>query len=110
MSPRQLESLRVESLLRKPGWADGSVDSWWTRDKRLHLAVSAGMVGLSFHLLHHRWHCEAEESRRLAISVTALVGLIKEVSDKRKTPPTSSSKDLVADGLGILLGIFLFTR
>ena len=86
------------------------MDSWWTRDKRLHLAISAGMVGFSFHLLHHRWHCEVEESRRLAISVTALVGAIKEVSDKRKTPPTSSFKDLVADGVGILLGIFLFTR
>jgi uncharacterized protein YfiM (DUF2279 family) len=105
ISPCQTESPR-----RKSSLAEVSADSWWSRDKRLHLAVSAGMVGLSYHLLHDRWHCEAQESRRLSMSLTALAGLIKEVSDKRKIPPTCSYKDLVADGLGILLGILLFTH
>jgi hypothetical protein len=44
------------------------------------------------------------------MSLTALAGVLKEVSDKRKIPPTCSYKDLVADGLGILLGVLLFTR
>lgn len=68
------------------------------------------MVGAGFHLLHDRWLCEAENSRTVAVSLTALGGVIKEVTDKRKTPPTCSYKDLVADGLGILVGLFLFTR
>jgi hypothetical protein len=68
------------------------------------------MVGLGYHLFHDRWHCEVQESRGVSMSLTALAGVLKEVSDKRKIPPTCSYKDLVADGLGILLGIVLFTR
>jgi uncharacterized protein YfiM (DUF2279 family) len=85
-------------------------DSWLTRDKRLHMVVSAGMVGAGFHLLHDRWHLEVRHSRNLTVSLTALAGVIKEVTDKGKTPSTCSYKDLVADGLGILVGIFVFTR
>ena len=72
------------------------------------MVVSAGMVGVGFHLLHDRWHVEIRDSRNLTVIVTALAGVIKEVTDKGKTPPTCSYKDLVADGLGILVGIFVY--
>ena len=85
-------------------------DLWTARDKRLHLVTSAAMVGVGYHLLHDRWLFEARDSRNLAISVTAVAGVIKELYDKRGTPPTCSRKDLVADAVGILVGVFLFTR
>ena len=109
-SDHYLDSLSLKSELRKGSSPGLATDSWLTRDKRLHLVVSAGMVGVGFHLLHDRWLCEAEDSRIIAISLTALVGVMKEVTDKRKTPPTCSYKDLAADGLGILVGLLLFTH
>lgn len=102
--------MSLKSDLGKGGSPGLATDSWWTRDKRLHLVVSAGMVGVGFHLLHDRWLCEAEHSRIIAVSLTALGGVMKEVTDKRKTPPTCSYRDLAADGLGILVGLFLFTH
>jgi hypothetical protein len=72
--------------------------------------VSAGMVGVSFHLLRDRWHCQQGDSRNVAVSLTALAGVVKEVSDRSKNPATFSYKDLIADGLGIVAGIFLFTK
>ena len=74
------------------------------------MTVSAGMVAAGFHLLHQRWHVDEGDSRNLAMSLTALAGVIKEVTDREKNPPTCSYKDLLADGLGILAGVFLFTR
>lgn len=102
-SERDVSSLKADF----PGHGG---DSWLARDKRLHMAVSAGMVGLGFHLLHDRWHLEVRDSRNLTVSLTALAGIIKEMTDKRKTPPTCSYKDLVADGLGILVGMLAFSR
>lgn len=103
-------SLGLESGWRRTSSSAPGQESWWGRDKRLHLVVSAGMVGVGFHLLHDRWHCAADESRTLAVSMTALAGVIKELTDGRKTPSTRSYKDLLADGLGILVGVFLFTQ
>ncbi len=103
-------SLGRESCWRRTSSSASGQDSWRDRDKRLHLVVSAGMVGVGFHLLHDRWHCAADESRMLAVSMTALAGMIKELTDGRKTPSTRSYKDLLADGLGILVGVFLFTQ
>jgi len=85
-------------------------DSWGARDKRMHLLVSAGMVAAGHHLLHDRWDVQAEDSRIISIGLTALAGLVKEFSDSRKVPSTCSYKDLVADGIGILVGIMVFTR
>lgn len=87
-----------------------SADSWGARDKRMHLLVSAGMVGAGYHLLHDRWDVPAEDSRNISLSLTALAGLLKEFSDSRKVPSTCSYKDLVADGIGILIGVMIFTR
>ncbi len=99
-----------ESCWRRTISSAPGQDSWRSRDKRLHLVVSAGMVGVGFHLLHDRWHCAADESRILVVSLTGLAGVIKELTDGRKTPSTRSYKDLLADGLGILVGVFLFTK
>ena len=85
-------------------------DSWLARDKRIHLLVSAGMVGAGYHLLHDHWDRQPENSRGIAVSVTALAGVLKELSDTKKVPSTCSYKDLIADGVGILVGILIFTR
>jgi uncharacterized protein YfiM (DUF2279 family) len=98
----------LESSQRKAN--KRGADNWWARDKRIHLLVSAGMVGTSYHLLHDQWNCRAEDSRRIAVSVTALAGLLKEFTDARKVPPSCSYKDLIADGVGLLVGILVFTR
>jgi uncharacterized protein YfiM (DUF2279 family) len=85
-------------------------DSWWARDKRLHIVASAASVGVSYHILHDRWHQGERNSREVGFSLTALMGLIKEVKDLRKAPSIFSYKDLIADGLGIGVGIYVFTR
>ena len=98
-------------LIFSPPEADHrSADSWGARDKRMHLLVSAGIVAAGYHLLHDRWDVQAEDSRKISLSVTALAGLLKEFSDSRKVPSTCSYKDLIADGIGILVGIMIFTR
>jgi len=65
---------------------------------------------VGYHLLHDRWHWEQRNSQKVTFSLTALAGMIKEMTDRKNIPPTFSYKDLIADGLGILAGIYAFTR
>jgi uncharacterized protein YfiM (DUF2279 family) len=106
-SPSQPLILRalMQQAVRSP-----ATDSWWSRDKRLHLVASAGTVGFNYHLLHDRWHLQRADARGISVSLTALAGVLKELSDRGKRPPTFSHKDLIADGMGIFIGILLFTR
>lgn len=84
-------------------------DNWIARDKALHIGASAAIVGLA----HHSYHCQLRnpegDSRVLAVSLSALCGIGKELWDLKTSPRGLSWKDLVADGVGILLGVALFT-
>jgi len=84
-------------------------DRWIARDKALHVGASAGIIGL----VYHSYHCQLKNpeggSRVFAVSLSAACGLGKELWDSKKVPRGLSWKDLVADGVGILLGVALFT-
>ncbi len=84
-------------------------DRWIARDKALHLGASAAIVGLVYHSYHCQFRNPESDSRVLAVSVSTGCGIGKELWDLRKSPRGLSWKDLVANGVGVLLGVLLFT-
>lgn len=84
-------------------------DKWLARDKALHLGASAAIVGLAYHSYHCQLGHSETDSRVLAISLSAVCGIGKELWDVKKSPRGLSWKDLVADGIGVAIGVLLFT-
>uniref|UniRef100_A0A7C4TGI9 DUF2279 domain-containing protein n=1 Tax=candidate division WOR-3 bacterium TaxID=2052148 RepID=A0A7C4TGI9_UNCW3 len=82
-------------------------DAWFAQDKLLHFSVSASIVGLSYHTLVCRLKRDENQGMVYSISFTALIGLGKELYDKKKKRHFSF-KDLLWDGIGITAGYFAF--
>jgi len=86
-----------------------SGDRWLAFDKLAHFLVSLSLVGMSFALLDGRGlELSPDHARIFSAAGTALLGLTKEIRDHRRGAGFSG-KDLAADGLGIALGITVFT-
>jgi len=84
-------------------------DSWLGKDKFLHLTVSSFLTGVSYRVYHDEFKNPEENSRLFGGTFTAFLGIGKEAVDATSPSSTSSWKDLAADGVGILLGLLLFT-
>lgn len=84
-------------------------DRWIAKDKAFHVGASAAIVGLAYHSYHCQLRNPKGDSRVLAISLSSLCGIGKELWDLKRSPRSLSWKDLAADGVGILLGVALFT-
>jgi uncharacterized protein YfiM (DUF2279 family) len=84
-------------------------DRWFAKDKALHLTASLILTGVSYRVYHDEYENTEENSRIFASGLTLLVGIGKEVIDTQTPQGTASLKDLAADGLGILLGLLLFS-
>ncbi len=84
-------------------------DRWLARDKASHLAVSAALVGLSYHLLCYEQRKSGSSSRNLAAGISLGWGLAKETRDASRPGNHFCFKDLTADLLGAGLGILIFT-
>ncbi len=103
------DTLRSPSLVaefdfqKRPG-----LDPWFSEDKILHFYFSASLAGLVYHLTTDQANQEAGPSRIIAISVTSLVGVGKEIFD-RQQKKVFSWKDLAWDALGIATGCLVFT-
>jgi uncharacterized protein YfiM (DUF2279 family) len=82
-------------------------DPWFSQDKFLHFYFSATITGLGYHVYADQLKRDDVEGRALSVSLTALVGLGKELYDKKKKNQFSW-KDLAWDGLGIAAGFLLF--
>lgn len=82
-------------------------DAWFSQDKFLHFSACASIVGLSYHTLVCRLEKDEDTGKIYAISLTAVIGLGKEIYDKKKKKHFSW-KDLCWDGLGLTAGYFLF--
>ncbi len=82
-------------------------DSWVSTDKFMHFGVCAAIPGLTYYAYVYRLNQDKAQARIIAVSLTGLVGLGKEIYDK-KTKGHFSWKDLVWDGLGLTAGYFLF--
>lgn len=82
-------------------------DEWFSQDKFLHFYFCATMVGLGYHTLVCRMDRDETESKIFSISFTAMVGIGKEIYDKKKKGKFSW-KDLCWDGAGLAVGYFAF--
>jgi uncharacterized protein YfiM (DUF2279 family) len=83
-------------------------DSWLGRDKLLHIVVSSAIVGLAYHTYHCEFRNPNPGARMFSISLSGVAGVGKEVWDKFDEG-CPSLKDIVADFVGIGLGVFIFT-
>jgi len=99
----------VYSLLIAFSLMNPKNDKWIAKDKALHFFCSAAITGLAFHSTHCQLGYNKEESRIFSISLSGAVGIGKEFWDSKKKPSSASWRDLVADGMGILTGVLLFT-
>jgi uncharacterized protein YfiM (DUF2279 family) len=87
----------ILALLCSPAFAtEKPVDSWSGSDKALHFGVSA-VVGFA---AVNQW----PDNKPKAFLVAMIPGVLKEVSDRKTTG--FSGKDLVADALGVALGVY----
>ena len=68
------------------------------------------MSGVSYSVLHEFYNNSRESSVYFSVSFTLSAGLGKEFYDSKTRGGTFSYKDLIADILGIGLGLILATR
>ncbi|MBN1756542.1 hypothetical protein JW877_10090 [bacterium] len=88
-----------------------SHDYFFSPDKASHLVLSALIVGLSYNILSEQDLIRNNDQRRKASGGIALgIGLGKELYDALSSQGEASMKDVLADLLGISLGIYLFTQ
>jgi len=85
-------------------------DKWFARDKVEHLGVSAFLSGVSYSIFRDFYYNRKESSVYFSAVSTFGVGLGKEFYDKKTPQGKFSYKDLVADILGIGLGLWIATR
>jgi putative lipoprotein len=98
------------SLYSPPSDSAETSDRWLDWDKLEHLGVSAFLSGVSYSLLHEFYNNNQESSVYFSVSFTLSAGLGKEFYDSKTPGGTFSYKDLIADVVGIGLGLFLATR
>lgn len=98
------------SLHSPPSDSIRASDRWLGWDKLEHLGVSAFLSGVSYSVLHEFYNNSQESSVYFSVSFTLGAGLGKEFYDSKTPGGTFSYKDLIADILGIGLGLVLATR
>jgi putative lipoprotein len=86
------------------------LDKWFARDKAEHLAVSAFLSGVSCSIFRDFYYNKEKSSVGLSAILTFSAGLGKELYDTRAPGGKFSYKDLVADALGIAVGLWIATR
>jgi len=84
-------------------------DQWFSQDKFLHFYFSATIAGLSYHVYADQLKKNENQGKVISVSLTALVGLGKEIYDKKKKNHFSW-KDLFWDGAGLAAGYLLFIQ
>lgn len=85
-------------------------DKWFARDKAEHLGVSAFLSGVSCSVFRDFYNNRERSSVYFSAALTFTLGLGKEFYDRGSPQGKFSYKDLVADILGITLGILIATR
>jgi uncharacterized protein YfiM (DUF2279 family) len=85
-------------------------DKWIAWDKVEHLGVSALFSGTLYSVFHNFYDNDRKASIYLSSSLTFGLGLGKEFYDRRTPRNKFSYKDMVADVLGIGIGLLIATR
>jgi uncharacterized protein YfiM (DUF2279 family) len=104
LAPRALAALGEQV----PG-AYGVEQTWTSRDKLYHLGISAAGAGVGYSIARglkmKRWPAVA-----LSAGVMGAVGLVRELQDAQRRDKYFSEKDLLWDGAGITIGIWVPDR
>jgi uncharacterized protein YfiM (DUF2279 family) len=103
----------VAAQEKTPG-AYGVEQTWTSRDKLYHLGVSAAGAGASY-AVARRLKMSRGSAVAFSAGVMGAVGLVRELQDAQRRDKYFSEKDLLWDGAGITIGIwvpdrFLFRR
>jgi uncharacterized protein YfiM (DUF2279 family) len=85
-------------------------DKWLAWDKLEHLGVSTFFSATLYNVSHDFYYNDQESSIYLSSGLTFSLGLGKEFYDRKIRKGKFSYKDLVADILGIGLGLWIATR
>lgn len=106
---RDAASLSLATMHRDlPEMKERYEDHWLGMDKFLHVAASASITGLSYHVYHCQYNNAVDRSIYFSFSLAGVSGIGKELYDAKVRRTYWSWKDIVADGVGIGLGYLLF--
>lgn len=86
----------------QPLGAEQFQDEWLAQDKSLHISLSSALVSTLYHLHQYRYGNSKVSSEVFAVQITIFIDIAKEIKD-----PKFSYKDLIADLLGITVGLLL---
>jgi len=84
-------------------------DSWFGRDKANHLTVSAALVGFGYYATREEIGYGDCAARNSAIGFSLACGIAKEVYDWTSHKGHPSFKDIVADIVGVGVGIVMIS-
>ncbi len=82
-------------------------DSWFSPDKGYHIVGSMICTTFIGELSRKRFETTSREARIIGAGTTFSLGLAKEIYDSGKTNNIFSLKDLTANCVGIIIGVFL---
>jgi uncharacterized protein YfiM (DUF2279 family) len=80
-------------------------DVWFGEDKAKHVVASFVLTGAAAYYCRHRQKWSDEKGAAFGAGFTFSMGIAKEIGDLRSDDPFFSWKDLVADLVGIGLGV-----
>ncbi len=83
------------------------VDPWLGFDKVQHFSFSCLITLSSQYMLVNKYKMEEKEAVYISAPLSLLVGISKEIGDKKKPKGFFSRRDLLADLLGIGVAMFL---
>jgi uncharacterized protein YfiM (DUF2279 family) len=82
-------------------------DEWFSEDKFNHFAHSAAISSSIYLIANNMAKTDNKNSFYISFSISALIGVSKEIKDSKSTTGTASSKDLLFDIAGVMFGILL---
>jgi uncharacterized protein YfiM (DUF2279 family) len=87
-----------------------SVSRFLSADKAQHFIGSTISTIFLAKFAHQNTKSSKQKSKRISISLTLSLGILKEVRDKYRPNNHFSWIDLLADGAGILMGVVLLNQ
>ena len=82
-------------------------DNWFSEDKARHVAGSMIATTFSAQIAMRRFNLSHKEAIQYGIGITFSFGLAKEVFDHTRPNNFFSWKDLIANVVGITIGVML---
>ncbi len=82
-------------------------DNWLALDKLQHLLISAHLSLYTYKVSLESYNNTSSTARAQAVGLVISIGIGKELMDSDKPDDRFSYKDLIADALGIGLGLFI---